>query len=70
MGCGNGRLLKILQETNKKFAYLGIDFADNLIAEAKKQWPGFHFQVADITKVDLEKNHYDMIFLIASFHHL
>lgn len=70
LGCGNGRLLKVLQESNKKFDYLGVDFADNLIAEAKKQFPDFSFQVADMESLKLAPQSFDMVFLIASFHHL
>ena len=70
LGCGNGRLLKVLQESNKKFDYLGLDFADNLIAAAKKQFPDFSFQVQDMESLKLEPESFDMIFLIASFHHL
>lgn len=70
LGCGNGRLLKVLQESNKKFDYLGLDFADNLIEAAKKQFPDFSFQVADMESLNLAPQSFDMIFLIASFHHL
>lgn len=70
LGCGNGRLLKVLAESGKKIDYLGIDFAENLISVAKAQWPGFDFQVADIEDVNLESNSFDLIFLVASFHHL
>ena len=70
LGCGNGRLLKVLQESGKKFDYLGIDFADNLITEAKKQWPDFNFQVGEMENLKLAPESFEMIFLIASFHHL
>ena len=70
LGCGNGRLLKVLQESGKKFDYLGLDFAENLIAEARKQFPDFSFQTADMESLKLEPESFDMIFLIASFHHL
>lgn len=70
MGCGNGRLLKVLKESGKSFDYLGVDFAENLITEAKKQFPDFSFQVAEMSEFDLGSEQYDFIFLIASFHHL
>ncbi|KKP92068.1 MAG: Methyltransferase type 11 [Parcubacteria group bacterium GW2011_GWA2_36_10] len=63
-------MLKVLQESGKKFDYLGIDFADNLITEAKKQWPDFNFQVGEMENLKLAPESFEMIFLIASFHHL
>ncbi len=63
-------MLKVLQESGKKFDYLGLDFAENLIAEARKQFPEFDFKVAEMEGLKLEPESFDMIFLIASFHHL
>ena len=70
LGCGNGRLLKSLAESEKKIDYTGIDFSKGLIDQAKQQFPGYKFTVADIRKIDFPKESFDMIFSIATFHHL
>lgn len=48
LGCGNGHTLKHLKGRCK----LGVDFSENLIAEAKKNDPHSDYSVADVTKVD------------------
>lgn len=70
LGCGNGRLIKILQESQKKYEYLGIDFSERLLAKARQQFPDHVFQVADMTKLDLPDQSFDVVCLVASFHHL
>ncbi|MBU1202515.1 class I SAM-dependent methyltransferase [Patescibacteria group bacterium] len=70
LGCGNGRLLKSIQPANIKFNYLGVDFSENLVAEARKQHPDTRFIVADMVDLNFEPGTFDMIFMIASFHHI
>ncbi len=70
LGCGNGRLIKSLDEADKKYDYLGIDFSKNIIEQAKQQFPDRKFQVNDISDLDFAANSFDMIFSIATFHHL
>jgi len=70
LGCGNGRLLKILKESNNNFEYLGIDFSKKLIIQAKKDFPNYNFKLADMNNLYFKKNSFDVIFMIASFHHL
>jgi SAM-dependent methyltransferase len=73
LGCGNARLLELLKDY--KVNYLGIDFSPNLIAEAKKDWldsqsePNFNFMVGDILDLNL-KEKYDLVFLVATLHHI
>lgn len=70
LGCGNGRLLKSLEESSKNFDYTGIDFSEGLIKQAKKQFPKYPFSVVDMRELDFPKESFDMIFSIAAFHHL
>ncbi|MDD5749682.1 MAG: methyltransferase domain-containing protein [Patescibacteria group bacterium] len=70
LGCGNGRLLKTLSELDFSFDYLGIDFSQGLIEQAKKDWPGYKFTIEDIEKMDFPVASFDAIFMIASFHHI
>ena len=70
LGCGNGRLLKTLSELEFSFDYLGIDFSQGLIEQAKKDWPSHKFAIGDIEKMDFPAASFDAIFMIASFHHI
>jgi 2-polyprenyl-3-methyl-5-hydroxy-6-metoxy-1,4-benzoquinol methylase len=73
LGCGNGRLLELLKDY--KINYLGIDYSSKLIDEAKKDWlasqsgPKYNFKVADILDLNL-KEKFDLVFLIATLHHI
>lgn len=68
LGCGNGRLYQLLRK--KQVGYIGVDQADQLIAYAKKQYPGQRFLVAEMQKTNLQDNVADVIFNVAAFHHL
>lgn len=70
LGCGTARILQVLQDSQKKFEYTGVDFSHNLIKQAKEKYPNTKFLVSDMTKIDFEENSFDMVFMIASFHHL
>ena len=70
LGCGNGRLLKVLESSAQKFDYLGVDFSANLLEQAKKQFPNFSFQLADMASINFPDNSFEVICLVASFHHL
>lgn len=68
LGCGNGRLLKFLKEEGN-FNYTGVDQSRGLLEQVRKQHPKAKFIEADISKkLDLKKA--DLIFAIASFHHI
>lgn len=71
VGCGNGRVFEVLKE--KKVDYLGIDFSEGLVEEAKKRYPKAKFKVRDITKKETWRgfsNQFDFIFCLAVLHHL
>ncbi|OGY41880.1 MAG: hypothetical protein A2Y82_05495 [Candidatus Buchananbacteria bacterium RBG_13_36_9] len=67
LGCGNARLLELLKDY--KINYLGIDFSAKLINEARQDWPNFKFIVGDILDLNL-KEKYDLVFLVATLHHI
>ena len=67
LGCGNGRLLELLKEY--QINYLGIDYSKKLIEEAKQDWQNFNFVVGDILDLNL-KEKYDLVFLVATLHHI
>lgn len=68
IGCGNGRLLGMLQD--KHCTYVGIDQSDGLLAEAKKLWPGYSFELGDMETYHYGRDRFDAAFFIASLHHL
>ncbi len=68
VGCGNGRLLELLKEYNPN--YLGIDFSQKLIDQAKKKWPDYNFQIGDALDLSSLSQKFDIVFLIASLHHI
>ncbi|MBP8017167.1 class I SAM-dependent methyltransferase, partial [Candidatus Gracilibacteria bacterium] len=70
VGCGNGRLLKFLNNSGLNFDYTGIDSSSGMINEAKKEFPNNKFIVLDMIKLDKLKEKFDIVFFIASFHHI
>ena len=69
--CGNWRLLWELK--NKKLDlkdYLGVDLSSWLLEEAKKLHTNNEFLELNMLNLDTLHNNYNVIFLIASFHHL
>jgi len=71
LGCGNGRIFSALKK--KSVGYVGVDFSESLIAQARKRFPKVKFILADLTKngiwQELEKEKFDKVFLIAVLHH-
>ncbi len=71
IGCGNGRLLNILQDKIPPQDYLGVDVSANLVSLAKNNWPNYNFITADVLSLtDKEIGRFDFIFSIAMLHHL
>ena len=72
-GCGNGRIVEILEEVE----YLGVDGAERLIEEAKKQETRnkkqgrFEFRPGDILELGaLDIGKFDVVFMLAVFNHI
>lgn len=68
IGCGNGRLLKLL--TTKNCTYLGIDQSEALLREAKRLWPAYAFENADMSTYHYGRERFHDALFIASIHHL
>lgn len=72
LGCGNGRLISLLKEYDLN--YIGSDISSNLLNYAKKQDFGkmtsYSFIESDMLDLDFESSKFDIIFAIASFHHI
>ena len=71
IGCGNGRFL---EEGQKQWFspayYLGIDNSERMIEWAKLLYPEYRFEVRDMRNLEWVDGDFDIILLIASFHHL
>jgi len=72
LGCGNARIINLLK--NYEIEYIGCDISDSLLNYAKKQQLGkiahVDFVEGNMSKLHFKKFSFDIIFLIASFHHL
>lgn len=68
--CGSWRLVKYLENTFSIFEYLWVDASSWMINEAQKELPECNFQVLDMLNIDKLDTKFDIVFFIASFHHL
>jgi len=68
IGCGNGRLLKLLKDKN--IDYIGVDNSEKLINLAKEKYPQNRFLVADSLNLPFPENYFDEVFLIAVLHNV
>ena len=67
-GCGVGRECKFAQE--KGFEATGIDFAKEIIKEAKNKYSKGNFEVMDVTSLSFQKESFDGIIFINTLFHL
>lgn len=69
--CGNWRLLSHLKDSNlNEIEYLWVDLSKWLLDEAKIIHIDSDFQKLNMINIDSIKKKFDVIFLIASYHHL
>lgn len=68
LGCGNGRFYEFLKP--KRVHYLGVDHNSHQLDLARKNYPEAKFQLEDMMDLKLEKEAFDNVFAIASFHHI
>ena len=69
--CWNGRLLWELKSNKLNIEdYLGIDLSSELLIDAKKNHIDNEFRELDMLNINTLHNKYNVIFFIASFHHL
>ena len=69
IGCGNGKLISGLP---KGVSYLGTDFSQTLLAEAKLLYPGYDFCFGNAIEPDHWEGlgMYEAIFCVAVLHHI
>ncbi len=71
LGCGNGRLAQLFADC--EISYLGIDVSEELIKIAKKKFAvknNIRFEVGDILNLQLQKNNFDLVYVLAVLHHI
>ncbi|MDD3284773.1 MAG: methyltransferase domain-containing protein [Patescibacteria group bacterium] len=72
IGCGSGRMLRILKDF--EISYCGLDISLNQINYAKNEDLGkikkTDFITKDILNANFEDNSFDIILCIATFHHI
>jgi len=68
IGCGSGRLVKVLQDNNYSGQYLGVDFSKNAIDYCKKTYPFYSFRVSDVFDISMER--FDTIISLELFEHI
>lgn len=72
VGCGNGRFLDFLKD--KKIEYLGIDYSENLIKQARERCPDKNFLVENFLEKREKKGEkrvkYDVIVALAVLNHI
>jgi ubiquinone/menaquinone biosynthesis C-methylase UbiE len=66
VGCGNGRLLNLIQ--NQKVKYVGLDASPQLIKLAQQAFPEYQFVVGDALDLPFDDNSFDKVFAIALLH--
>lgn len=69
LGCGNGNILKILEEKIDADLY-GLDLSENMISQAKKNLKSeVNLTVGDSENLPYDNNKFDIVICNASFHH-
>ena len=77
LGCGNGELARDLARRRFRGAYLGLDFSEALLIEARRgldEHPHFVFAPVDLADgapaIDLPRDTFDRVFAFAVLHHI
>ncbi len=69
IGCGTGRLYQLLADF-QEVEYLGLDQSEEQLNMAKKDFPKNNYLVAEMTSLPLPDKNFDLVFCIATLHHL
>ncbi|PIR03089.1 MAG: hypothetical protein COV60_02160 [Candidatus Magasanikbacteria bacterium CG11_big_fil_rev_8_21_14_0_20_43_7] len=68
LGCGNGRLYQLFKDLSTSFT--GVDISKGLIEIAQKSYPECTFSIADMRSLPFEECTFNIVYAIASVHHL
>ena len=77
LGCGTGRLYHLFSDfqpydsaQGKGVEYVGMDQSSAQLAVAREEFPENTYVEAEMTSLPFEDNEFDIIYCIATFHHL
>jgi ubiquinone/menaquinone biosynthesis C-methylase UbiE len=72
LGCGNGRLVRFLDQyfLGSPYRYIGIDNSEKLLEKAHQQFPKNVFLPGDQLDIPMTDHQVDLMFNIAAFHHI
>ena len=72
LGCGNGRLIKFLDQffLGQQYRYIGVDNSTGLLKHAARQFPKKIFLPGDQLNIPIETGQVNVLFNIAAFHHI
>ena len=65
IGCGTGIFSKLFKKN-----YTGVDFFDEFIVKAKREFPDKKFAVMDAMNMDFKDKSYDKVLLLNFLHHM
>ncbi|KKQ28215.1 MAG: hypothetical protein US42_C0001G0066 [Candidatus Magasanikbacteria bacterium GW2011_GWC2_37_14] len=69
LGCGSGRLYHLFQDF-QGLEYIGLDQSEEQIKIAKEKFPNIDFRIGEMTTLPFKDNEFDVVYCIATFHHL
>jgi ubiquinone/menaquinone biosynthesis C-methylase UbiE len=71
VGCGSGYYSEVLSAMLPgEIAYCGVDYSPAMIADARRQYPGRMFEVADATRLPYAGRSFDIVFNGVSLMHM
>lgn len=68
VGCGNGRLLKMLRRT-QAFEGYGTDISEDMVQAAGRDLPDMTFRTAPADRLPFGNDFFDVVTVCAAFHH-
>ena len=68
--CGFGEGHQIATTLSPEIEYHGFDYSDEVVAAVNETHPGWDVWQADVTRVELEANSYDVVIVIGGLHHV
>ncbi|MBD3311306.1 MAG: methyltransferase domain-containing protein [Candidatus Magasanikbacteria bacterium] len=68
LGCGSGRLYQLFADLS--IDYVGVDQSEKQLENARKKYPSGKFIMAEMRSLPFEDSEFDVIYCIATFHHL
>lgn len=68
IGCANGRMVPWVDKM--KVSYIGVEPADSLLSQAKKDFPNHEFRLGALPELPLAEKSVEVCLLNATLHHL